>query len=295
MNNSIITSKGATATTLEETLVNADLNWEVLSDNVGGMDTGIQMPRAKMIYRSDNNTPLGIVGQDYKPSDPRQFVSSQFEFAEAVGGKVSQVGFIHDRSRAFAFVNVGDIVIDRKDAKVGDPMRAYIYSTDGWDGGTPRKSRLYIERLSCLNGQTSKQLQSTFWVSHTKNMDDRIESGIKPFLNEITNTVDEYRNQFKKLADTSMNKDQMEEFLEKLLPGKSTLSQNRRKGVVSLFEEGAGNLGNSRWDAYNAVTEFVTHNRGYRETDVRSASTNRFFGVLETDTLADKALALLNN
>jgi hypothetical protein len=295
MNSSIITSKGAQATTLEETLINADLNWEVLSDSVGGMDTGIQMPRAKMIFRSDNNKPLGIVGQDYKPSDPRQFVSSQFEFAEAVGGKVAQVGFIEDRARAFAFVNVGDIVVDRKDAKVGDPMKAYIYSTDGWDGGTPRKSRLYIERLSCLNGQTTKQLTSTFWVSHTKNMDDRLESGFKPFLNEITNTVDEYRNQFKKLADTSMNKEQMEEFLEKLLPGKSTLSQNRRKGVVSLFEGGAGNLGNSRWDAYNAVTEFVTHQRGYRETEVRSASTNRFFGVLETDTLADKALALLNN
>jgi hypothetical protein len=295
MNESVITSKGAKATTLEETFISSDLNWSVRSDLVRGSESGIRMPRSKMLYRSDTKEPLGIVGEGYIASDPRSFVASQFQFAEAIGGKVTQVGFIPDRARAFAFVNVGDIEVSRKGAKVGDPLSAYIYSTDGWDGGTPRQSRLYIERLTCLNGQTSKKLQAKLWVSHTKNMSSRLETKYQPFLNEIEHTVDAYRTQFNKLADTSMNTEQMEDFLKKLLPGESTLSQNRRKGVVSLFEEGTGNLGNSRWDAYNAVTEFVTHGRGYRETDVRSASTNRFFGVLETDTLSDKALALLNN
>src|SRR5882672_12134265 len=174
MNKTIIETQGVEATTFDKTLKAAGLNWEARSDKVAGMDTGIQVPRNKLLYRSDDSTPLGIVGIDYEPSNPQAFLKAQFNFAEFVKGEVSRVGFIKDRSRAFAFVELGDrLVIPRKERKVGDPLQAYIYSTDGWDGGTPHRARLFIERLRCANGMTSREIKASLWVSHTKNMGER--------------------------------------------------------------------------------------------------------------------------
>ena len=50
---SVIESKGARATTLAETLKNADLAFEVREDKVRGETSGLIMPRKKMLYRSE--------------------------------------------------------------------------------------------------------------------------------------------------------------------------------------------------------------------------------------------------
>lgn len=65
--------------------------------------------------------------------------------------------------------------------------------------------------------------------------------------------------------------------------------------MLDLFKTGEGNEGKTRWDAYNAVTEYVTHYRTYRETEATSVEVNRFVGVLETDTMSRTALNLLLN
>ena len=36
---------------------------------------------------------------------------------------------------------------------------------------------------------------------------------------------------------------------------------NRHNDIAALFSRGAGNLGKSRWDAFNAVTEYVDHHQ----------------------------------
>ena len=293
---SVIESLGGRANGFEGTLSRADLNWEVREDKVGGIDSAVIMPRKKILYRSDNNKALGIVGEDYNASDPKEFLRMQYEFAEFIGGKarVSRAGFIPERAKAFAFINVGKINIPRGQAKVGDPLRAYIYSSDGWDGNTPHQSRLYIERLACSNGMTSRKLSASLWVSHTKGREEALTARWKDFLGEIKGNVCNIKDSFTQLAEQSMTQEQMDEFLAKLLPGESTMTRNRRDSISQLFAGGEGNEGSSRWDAYNAVTEFVTHHRSYRGNDVTPGETNRFLGVLETDTLSNRALALLN-
>lgn len=294
MNTSIIALKGVEATTFDKTLKASQLDWEPLSDKAGGPATGIIMPGKKLLYRSDNKKALGIVGSDYSPTDPREFVKTQFDLAETIKGKVAQVGFVEDRSRAFAFVRFGgEINIPKGLRKVGDPVQAYIYTSDGWDGGTPRRSRLYIERLKCANGMTSREISAKFWISHTAGMAARFELRWKSFKEAVTSQIVLIRKEFTELAETRMSEIQCKNFLEKLLPGEGTRVENRRTEILNLFSAGTGNEGVSRWDAYNAVTEFVTHNRGYRQTDNTTVETNRFLGVLETDTLSRRALDLL--
>lgn len=292
---SVLQTLGHEANGFESTLKKADLNWEVKEDEIAGADTGIMFPNRKGLYRSDNNAPLGIVGKDYSPSDPKTFLQTQYDFAEFINGKVTRAGFIPERSRAFGFIKVCDIEIPRNQRKVGDPLSCYIYSIDGWDGGTPQASRLYVERLTCSNGQTSRKLSAKLWNSHTKNREERFEGRWKVFLGEIKEEVAQIREDFTRLAQEKMTAVEFERFLNNLIPGKSTMTQNRRKQILEMFSGGVGNLGETRWDAYNAITEYVTHHRSYRGNDNVPVTTNRFLGVLETDEVAGKAMDLLLN
>ena len=62
-----------------------------------------------------------------------------------------------------------------------------------------------------------------------------------------------------------------------------------------LFRRGTGNEGATRWDAFNAVTEFVDHRRSVRVAEGRDRSEARFesavFGT--GDDLKAKAYDLL--
>ena len=293
MNTSVLSTMGVEASQFEDTLKAGDLDWSPLADKVAGLDTGVEMPRKTLLYRSDTKAPLGIVGDHYSATTPREFLRSQYEFAEFVKGRVARAGFIGDRSRAFALIEIEKINLPREIRQKGDPVSVFIYSTDGWDGGTPQKSRLYLERLSCANGMTSRVISSSLWNSHTKDREERYERKWKVFLNEVQKTAGEIREEFITLAKTRMTGEQMQDFLKTLLPGESTLTEKKRGSMLNLFSAGEGNEGASRWDALNAVTEYVTHHRTYRDTDVSDRAVNRFLGVLETDTLRDRAMELL--
>src|SRR3954469_6738748 len=90
---SAINLKGAKAGSFESTLKSADLNWEVCEDSVQGKHSASIMPFKKMLYRSDTKEALGIVGTKYVPTDPQQFLKTQYAFADEVGGKVIRAGW----------------------------------------------------------------------------------------------------------------------------------------------------------------------------------------------------------
>jgi hypothetical protein len=293
---SIMELQGVEATTFDKTLEVAGLKWEPLVDEVSGFATHIVMPRKKLLYRSDNKKALGVVGEDYEPSQPAAFLKTQFELAEAVGGEVARAGFCETRSRAFAFVKLGsEWKLPKSALRRGDPMQVYLYSTDGWDGGTPSRSRLYVERLVCSNGMVSREISADFWLSHKEGKAARELPRWEEFKKGVKVTVEDLKKQFVQLADQRMNEVEMKAFLAKLLPGDSSRVEHRRDDLLKLFsKKETGNLGQTRWDAYNAVTEYVTHERTYRK-GMATVEENRFFGVLETDTMRAQAMRILLN
>jgi hypothetical protein len=76
---------------------------------------------------------------------------------------------------------------------------------------------------------------------------------------------------------------------------------NRRNAIVDLFATGAGNRGNSRWDAFNAVTEYVDHHNNSKSLEGKNAfkaAERRFVSNLlggPGDRLKQRALGLLLN
>jgi hypothetical protein len=69
-----------------------------------------------------------------------------------------------------------------------------------------------------------------------------------------------------------VDKKMVEEFLNSVIgPEKSTRSTNNRSEVLEAFRKGKGNNGETLWDLYNGVTEWVDHNRG-NDDEKRMAS-----------------------
>lgn len=294
---SVLETVGVEAKDLKATIKLAGLNWEPLSDSIQGTKSGVEMPRMKLLYRSDTKAALGVVGEGYNPSNPAEFLERQYTLAEALKGTVTRAGFLEDRARAFSFIRMPDIQVKPKaQRQVGDVCGVYIYTTDGWDGGTPHKSRLFIERLCCKNGMTSKEIKANFWVPHTSGRELMTKTRWTTFSAEVSQSLEEVRATFVQLIEAKMTPAEMLEFTVKLFPGEGNRVQTTRDQIAALFGEGTGTRGATRWDAYNAVTEYVTHERKSRvqEDSGRTLESNRFLKVLEKDKLAPRALELLS-
>jgi hypothetical protein len=75
------------------------------------------------------------------------------------------------------------------------------------------------------------------------------------------------------LAEQQVTKTYVEGFVNALMPATkeevSTRTENRRNQITSLFSTGRGNNGETKWDLFNAVTEYVDHHSNGRVTESR--------------------------
>jgi hypothetical protein len=75
----------------------------------------------------------------------------------------------------------------------------------------------------------------------------------------------------------------------------STRARNQYNDIVDMFRGGTGNKGATRWDAFNAVTEYVDHARTIRVAAGRDKTEVRFESSLlgSGDAMKSKAFELL--
>ena len=124
-------------------------------------------------------------------------------------------------------------------------------------------------------------------LRHSQTFDANVER----MVSRIVHNIDDFKGFNKTMEFLKTNKfsrDQMVKLTQKLIPvekDESTRRVNQREGIVELYESGQGNVGESRWDALNAFTEFETHNR--------KQSPEKLVRSLMGNTLSTKALRVL--
>jgi hypothetical protein len=154
--------------------------------------------------------------------------------------------------------------------------------------------------------------ESDYWISHTKNWENRLNQAKDSFHAALRGlqSFEKIANQLDKVKMTS---DECRGFTSILLPdperkkdenGKeievraTSRISNRREKIVDLFANGAGNLGATRWDALNGLTEYVNHhnNIGKLEKGGRQAAERRMVSSLmggPADQMMQRGLRLL--
>jgi hypothetical protein len=272
----------------------ADLDWTVQAEKLGGMDTGREIDSHKALFTSDNRL-LGVVGSDYQSSEVDEFVSSSYDLANFVGYPVSKLGFIPSKSIVTAFIDLKPMSI--KD----DKLNVGILIQDGFNGLQSRSYSMVIIREICQNGMVKKHLcDSLGKTRHSKNFESNHSNRFKLILNSIEEQIARMEVTFENLYNTTFDRPQFDEFTETLLPALKKEKPSKqalrvKDQLENLFVNGTGTNGITKWDAYNAVTEFCSHEKTYKQTS-SSPDENRFADFTKGNgfPLAEKALQLLS-
>lgn len=136
-------------------------------------------------------------------------------------------------------------------------------------------------------------------VRHTCNVEAMVRSSIMA-LQSLEEAEARQRAMVKQMAVTAISVNEANKAFERLLginprENVSTRAENQLKDLNRLFVSGTGNLGKTRMDAFNAVTEYVDHSRSSRVSDGREEGEVRFESALmgSGDALKAKAFDLL--
>jgi len=253
---------------------------------------GVVCDNHKAIVRSDNQKYIGIVGKDYGVvQNVEQF--SMFDIiAKKYGARYGSVNTFNGGSKITASM-VLPIRKTDEIRKVGDVLQRSILLINSFDGSTGFVGENNMLVLVCSNGMTANQKGARFMLRHTKNVKDRYDEALKIFARSEA-YFDQFIGQARTLAKKIMTAQDLKKYVQHLFPADpktkkfSTRALNQQSIVTTLFFEGMGNLGQSAFDAYNALTEYLDHKR-FDDEDKASASNT--FGTGRK--LRDKAFAYL--
>lgn len=226
---------------------------------------GSSFPDKVAVVRKVDNSILGIVGQNYEIIQN----TDCFDFMDDIIGSGQAVyhtaGSLFGGRKVFLTVKLPD------DAMVGnDRINKFILLTTSHDGSLALNVRWTPIRVVCnntMNAALSRHAQASMTIRHTKNYKEKVSEARKVL--ELTDYYYKVMEQeYNKLLDAEFKESEMNDLLEKLFPAKedgtvSTVTQNTRSKVMNLFYNGIGvkPVQNTRWAAFNAVTEYADHHR----------------------------------
>ena len=271
----------------------ADLNWNIESEQLNGMETGRVAIDRKGLFTSDNRF-LGDVGKDYTPSEPQEFVQTVYDLANFSGYPVSKLGFLESKSQAIGFIDLKPLDINNDRLNVG------IMVKDGFDGYTSRSYSVTMIRQVCSNGMVATKLIEQNKAKHTKGFVNNHEIVFKNLMQNLNGYIERLSEQFEKYMKKPLAKPQFENFVETLFPKDKNGERTKRtqkvvEEIERLFVRGVGNQGKTAWDAIGAIAEYETHYKTYRETERNTSDVNRFiaFSDKQNQSLTAKAMSIL--
>lgn len=280
--------------TPREALFMAGLNWEVFKAPIFVRDpSGKWMDKIDGKWatrRSDNWKVLGVVGDDYHPLQNRE-ATDFIEYLVDEGGSVEVAGSLRHGAVVFWTVK---LTRDQIEVRDGDSVVPYLVVRQSHDGSCSFNARLTPIRVVCVNTlAVAMRGRTGIYAVH--------RSGILANIKRLADTLGIIRQDlaesvrvWRELANSPID---VSGFLERLIPAPSTKRGSTEHGrlretLSTLFRQGLGNEGRTAWDAYNAVTEYVSHGGPQRGED---SPERRFARILDGsgDRLSRRALAIL--
>jgi hypothetical protein len=115
-------------------------------------------------------------------------------------------------------------------------------------------------------------------IRHTESCQAKLKQARK-----VIGIADQYHTWFeaqaRKLYDSPISASAARDTIAKIIPSKdeepSTRVKNQRESIFDRFMYGKGNHGETKWDLYNGVTEYVDH---YRTKNVEKALESNLVG-----------------
>ena len=275
--------------TIEEALVHGNLDWEVRkvptyysAQTQFGMSTyriSAEMPTGHFVtIRQDltgNWYPLGHVSERYEVLQNAD-AFEPFKVLLDHGYTLETAGAIDNGKRVWILAKkpsshmVGD-----------DKLLQYAVLMNSHDGSTPVFLQPTDVRVVCkntLDWALDGNKAMRFSIKHTTGVGERLKE-VSKILDKADANWAKAHDIMNMMHDHKIDEKQAEVYFEAVIPflrnrgmsGTNKLGVEHRDFATPVFEQlkqnfkfGAGNKGETLWDAYNAVTEYYDHQKTYK-------------------------------
>lgn len=246
------------------------------------------------IVRSDTGKPFPntTVGRVFTPLQNDDLFAFGEALRDASGGEIKwhTAGGLMGGRKVWALGRVaGEIRVERRNGTV-DRTAPFLLLHNAHDGKSPIVLAATTVRVVCWNTLSlalGESKETSYRIRHTRSADARMAEAAHG-LGLAFDAYGAYAEFTQDLADTPMTGDSFAEFCAQLLTGKDdarealavvaesegrarTLYENKGAELTHLFKRGTGNSGADRFDALNAVTEWIDQSRGRLATYKRNA------------------------
>lgn len=276
----------------------AGLDWTAEKRNLFTVDREgqpVMVGDRYAIVRSDNDYPIGVVGDVYEVFQNDDLFKFMDGFCNETGSQIETAGSLRNGRIVWALATAGmtEYVHD-------DPVKKYFLFKNGFDGGSAIEICFTNVRVVC-NNTLSMALQgaTNMWrVRHSAAMHRQVEVAKQAVLMEKRSS-DAMAEIMKKLAATQLTESTMEKITANFIardlrslessPELMDIKLERKhdtkvlEQILDLQATGAGSdipgVQGTAYGLLNAATEYADHYKTVRRTDGRSAEEVKFESI----------------
>ena len=282
------------APTSADALQLAGLDWQVIQEPIY-TDSGKQIPGYKANVRDTDHKVLGVVTDRYR------IIQNQEAFAftdELLGNGVryETAGSLQEGRKVWLLAR-----LPREYIISGERISPYLVFSNTHDGSGAVRVAVTPVRVVCNNTlnlalNTAKRSWS---MIHTGDIKGKIQEA-KDTLFMAEEYMDSLGKEFERLRRQKITDQQVNEYIELLLPIENGATTTQAKNIVKLREDlrkryydapDLKDVGNNAYRFINAVSDFATHANPLRRT--ANYNENLFIKTVEGNPMIDKAYQLV--
>lgn len=258
-------------------------------------EVGEIIPDKKAIYAVNNDSVqyISTVGSGYGLVQPYDSVKDMQSHLDKHELKITHGGKLNGGKKMFF---LADVYNAETEIVKGDVVKLSLLRSGSFDGSSTDRYDGIITRLVCMNGAKLDEIAFSLSFKHTARIHQKLDKArnqIQLAIQAFLKTTEKMR----KLAQTKVSDQQIEAYVRNVLLSDeteevSTRMENNIRHVIELAHNGTGldllpNIRGTAWAAYNAVTEYTSHDYG-KDDDSRLLSS--WFGA--SHKLNNKAMQL---
>lgn len=256
----------------------AGLNWEAKRTPVLYQNGELREFGDKhVLYRSDTNAPLSVVGKDYRIVQPADVLDFFRALTERQHATMETLGAIREGRRIWALARIGE------NARVmDDEVAPYLMLATSYDGSMATVAQFTTIRIVCNNtlqaALTSTGGDRRVTIPHSAIFNP---ADVKASLGLKVETWEKFVADANALAARKLSPSEADEYLADLLtpfapygveytPEKVRASKGYQQ-IMGLFKGGQIGAGmdavnDSAWGMVSAVTQYIDHEKGRNQS-----------------------------
>ena len=264
--------------TAEEAIKAAGLNWRVVKQPIFTPHRGPknleEIEGFHAVVRKDKRRVLGVVGKTWQPLQNREAFRFFDPFIEAKAAQFHTAGSLKDGQQVWILAK---LKADPMTVVKGDEVEKYLLLSNSHDGKAAVNVRFTPVRVVCWNTLSmaeSDDASPFLRIRHAGNLKQTMAK-VQQVVDVTNRTFAATLEQYRFLAKRQVSN--IHRFVLDVLqvPDDAEKPPRALPSILELFEGGRGQdnpkVRGTWWAGYNAITEWVDHERGRDGTRLAAA------------------------